>query len=257
MTNPALAFTDPKTGDRFYKHPVTGAVVPSVTTILKGGIPKPFLVDWAAKLAAEHAYSHPRPSSWTEEDAARMINDSKTQHKQHLEAAGEFGTAVHSLIEMEIAEQDAVMRFDGLPQRVVDYMEQWFAWCRRFEPSFVYSEVTVWSETHGYAGTLDFMAQLNYGALVLGDWKTSKSINNSYALQLGALAEADYIIDQEGNQLPLPTPDQLVIVHLCPQSFGHYVLDEWDDLAEPFFAAMKVREFCAAGNGFKSLFRRQ
>jgi hypothetical protein len=257
MTNPALAFTDEKTGDRYYRHPVTGAVVPSVTTILKGGIPKPFLVDWAAKLAAEHAYSNPRPVSWTEEDASRLITDSKTQHKQHLESAGEFGTAVHDLIEKEIAEPNSMLRLSGLSQRVVDYMNQWVAWCRRYEPHFIYSEVTVWSETHGYAGTLDVMAQLNDGNLILGDWKTSKSINNTYALQLAALAEADYIIDQDGNQLPLPDPDQLVIVHLCPKSFGHYVLDDWDDLAEPFFAAMKVREFCAAGNGFKSLFRRQ
>jgi hypothetical protein len=254
MTNPALAFTDEKTGDRYYKHPVTGAVVPSVTTILKDGVPKPFLVDWAAQLAAEHAYSHPRPTSWTEEDAARLIHESKTQHKQLLETAGAFGTTVHELIEAEILLPGSS---DGATDtRVRQYIDQWKLWCRKYEPYFVYNEVTVWSETHGYAGTLDFMAHLNDGNLVLGDWKTSKSINNSYALQLSALAEADYILDEKGDQIPLPVPDQLVIVHLCPQSFGHYVLEKWNDLAEPFFAAMKVREFVTAGNGFKSLFRR-
>ena len=55
MTTPTLAGTG-ATGHRVYRW--QGREYPSVTAILNGGVPKPFLPRWAAKAAAEYAIGH-------------------------------------------------------------------------------------------------------------------------------------------------------------------------------------------------------
>ena len=55
MTTPTLAGTA-AAGHRVYRW--QGREFPSVTAILNGGVPKPFLVRWAAKAAAEYAIGH-------------------------------------------------------------------------------------------------------------------------------------------------------------------------------------------------------
>ena len=55
MTRPALASTGPN-GHRVYTW--AGREYPSVTAIISGGVPKPFLPRWAAKAAAEYAIAH-------------------------------------------------------------------------------------------------------------------------------------------------------------------------------------------------------
>jgi hypothetical protein len=55
VTAPALASTASQ-GHRVYTW--AGREFPSVTAILKGGVPAPFLVQWAAKAAAEYAIAN-------------------------------------------------------------------------------------------------------------------------------------------------------------------------------------------------------
>jgi hypothetical protein len=57
VTNPTHAVT---TDDgRYYIWPKTPDIhYPSITTIIKQGVPKPFMVKWAAKRAAEQAVAN-------------------------------------------------------------------------------------------------------------------------------------------------------------------------------------------------------
>lgn len=55
MTKPALAVT--LDDSRYYEWPPTpGVHYPSITTVIKEGVPKPFLAKWSAKKAAELAF---------------------------------------------------------------------------------------------------------------------------------------------------------------------------------------------------------
>src|SRR5271163_5085316 len=96
MTAPKLALTT-ASGDRRYQHPLTREKVPSVTTVIKAGIPKPFLVPWAAKMAAEHA-----DANWyrlSKLPPAERVNEIKTAYKVYTEKTATLGTLVHKLIE--------------------------------------------------------------------------------------------------------------------------------------------------------------
>lgn len=57
MTSPVHATT---TNDgRYYEWPnLPGIHFPSITTVIKQGVPKPFMAKWTAKQAAEQALSN-------------------------------------------------------------------------------------------------------------------------------------------------------------------------------------------------------
>lgn len=246
MTNPALAFTD-EHGERFYQHPITGEVVPSITTILGGGIPKPHLLPWAVKLAANHVIDN-----WGTAPREELLAAALRQHTDVRDAAGDLGTELHQYIDDDSQGKPTKISID-----YAGYAAQYKFWKETYEPFFLHNEATVWSDKFQYAGTFDAIAGLNNGMTAMIDWKTSRSVGDQYALQLGALAEADFILMPDGTQKPIPKIDQLVVVHIRPQSWGHYVIDDWDDLVGPFKAAMVMREFVNSTRGFRTRFRRE
>src|SRR5690606_14305224 len=105
---------------------------------------------------------------------------------------------------------------------------------QQFEPEYLHLEQNVWSETHGYAGSFDFMARLKdpdtgERGLYIGDWKTTRSgVHAEVALQMTAYANADYIITPEGEKLDIPELDGAVVVHVRPEG-GQIVPARLDD----------------------------
>lgn len=73
-----------------------------------------------------------------------------------MEAAAALGTAVHKLIELDVA---GTLDEDALDARLVPYLNSWrqFRFTSGFEP--VYSEQLVHSERFGYAGQLDLLGR--------------------------------------------------------------------------------------------------
>ena len=138
MTGPKLAQTA-KSGDRRYQHPVTLEVVPSVTTVIKCGIPKPFLMLWAAKMAAEHATANwYRLSKMPETE---RINEIKNAHKVYAEHAADIGNIVHKLIECWSTGEP----YPEWPKEVEGFVDQFIEFMTVHRPEFIESEVTVWS----------------------------------------------------------------------------------------------------------------
>jgi hypothetical protein len=95
------------------------------------------------------------------------------------------------------------------------------------QPEFVMSEFTVWSDTHDYAGTMDWAARVGGKRLLtLGDNKTGKAVYPDMALQLAAGAYADYILLPDASspsgykQVEVPTYDAFGILHLRPRSWS-------------------------------------
>jgi len=202
---------------RFYE--VDGERLPSVTHILQV-IGKPALINWAANQeraacldAAADLYLDlsktpplSRPSFITTLEA--RIGKQKA-HRRALEKAGEIGAQVHGLIEWNLRQQ--LGQQVGPEPRVVDDAQWAFMayqdWANSVSLKPIFIEQTVFSRTHGYAGTMDLLAHVD-GVPTLIDFKTGKAIYAEAYLQnvayQVALAEMGHTVAAAGAVVRLP-----------------------------------------------------
>jgi hypothetical protein len=232
MTNPKLSITT-ASGDRRYQHPLTRERVPSVTTVIKGGLPKPFLVPWAAKMAAEHATANWLRLSKMPHD--ERVYEIKNAHKVYAEKAADLGNIVHKLIECWSTGE----AYPEYPKEVDGFVDQFIKFMVVHRPVFIESEVTVWSRTHGYAGTADFIARID-NSVVLGDVKTGRNLYPEVGLQLSALAHADFIIRDDGTEEPLPVIERMAALHVRPRTWALVYVQKTDECFDAFLAAKSV-----------------
>lgn len=233
MTAPKLATSTPN--GRRYTHPVTGEQVPSVTTVI-GIIDKPALPRWAAKAAAEYA-----AKAWdtlTALDPDERVTLIKGAPWKESGKAADLGTAVHDAIDRWCRDEPSG---DWAPG-VEPFMEQFALFLADRDPQFTHNEVTVWNRTHGYAGTLDFIATIN-GLVTLGDVKSGKGVYPEVALQLTALAQAEFILTDDGEELPMPAVDILAALHLRPRSWSLIPVTSTEASWQAFLAAKRVSEW--------------
>ena len=155
----------------------------SVTEILKV-IDKPNLRYWFGKEVYLAMVKDPSMS----QQAALAAPYKKT------EAAMSRGTTVHSIVEsykkigekIEVAEE-----FDG-------YTKAFYKWVEDENPSILVQERTIYSNTHGYAGTLDMLAAINHSELpYVIDVKTGKDIYPESFLQTAAYQQC---LTEEGTE---------------------------------------------------------
>jgi hypothetical protein len=232
---PALAVTDETTGYRRYIHPKTGETVPSVTTIQKI-LPKPALVPWAAKMAAEHACANwGRLSKMPETE---RIYEIKTAYKDYSEKRADIGTEVHSLIDC----WSTGRAFPEVSREAGYFADSFIKFMTAIRPEFIENEVTVWSRTHGYAGTADFIARID-GKIVLGDVKTGKRLYPEIGLQLSALAHADFIIRSDGSEEPLPGIEAMAGLLIRPRSWKLEYVKKSSECFRCFLAAREIMEW--------------
>jgi len=183
--------------------------VPSVTSILNV-VAKPFLVDWAAREERElvcgqaaklHVVSIPSSADSGAElrfyQRLKATLPEKHAHETIKNTAAGIGSNVHHLIEWTLRTEMGIPAgaqpvLEGTP--AVRSFAAWEAWRKSISLRPVLIEQTVFSRTHGYAGTMDLLAELNLPALgrtlAILDWKTSKSLHPEYDLQTAAYRKA-------------------------------------------------------------------
>ncbi len=239
MTQPEVP-TIKRGGSRFYVDPVTGDKVPSVTSIV-GCLPKRALQFWRGKTVAECAVddfgvvadfiSKGNPSA--------AVDHLKRAPDRSSGQAAKTGSDVHNLCE-RIAKGEDVGRVHPDLQGFVD---QYVRFIHDFEPGFLEVEATAWSETYGYAGTLDFIAMVEEEA-VITDIKTGKSgAWPDVALQLSAYANADYLIDASGERRPLPQIDAAAVLTVRPDEYRLIPVRLGDDVFDTFKALIEVSKW--------------
>lgn len=166
-----------------------GFILPSVTTVM-GILDKPALVPWAFNTGVEGAW-----------DALREAQDGGVQFldvnelKNYLRAekksaddkkneGGSRGLAVHDALERHIAGESVYV--DNLEPDHRPYWQQVLTFIDDYDPEFLLSEVKVVHPFLGFAGRLDFVAQIRkhpprrrhkslVGKKVLLDLKTNKA----------------------------------------------------------------------------------
>ena len=236
MTTPEVK-TIKRDGSRFYVDPVSGAKVPSVTSIT-GCLPKRALQFWRGKMVAECAVedfgvvadlvSKGNPSA--------AIDHLKRAPDRSSGVAAKTGSDVHALCE-RINRGEDIGRVHPDLQAFVDQYRRFLI---EFEPGFLEIEATCWSDTYGYAGTLDFIAMVGDEA-VITDIKTGKSgAWPEVALQLAAYANADYIIDAAGERRPLPQIDAAAVLTVRPDGYRLIPVRMGDDVFATFRALIEV-----------------
>jgi hypothetical protein len=209
LTSPTNSTTSDE--GRTYVWPPTGEVFTSVTTILNV-LSKPFLTKWAAKMAAEYAVEN-----WGEltdmlirgeqQDAVTLIKEASSRSAQE---SSEMGTYVHSSVEE---------RIKGIPSEISPIQLVGFdAWREVHKPEFILCESTVYNRTEGYAGTMDFMAEIE-GRNIIVDVKTGKQVYPEVALQLCAYAHGEWCDEGTGREAPLPRIDGAAVLHLRPRGY--------------------------------------
>lgn len=209
-----------KRGDsRFYVDPDDGSIkVPGVTSV-GSMLPKDFLTFWAAKEAAEAAVTNwDIVSELVKRDPKGATDYLKSAHRRKSKAAADLGSAAHDYFER-------LARGETVNDRHIHVdVKQHVRWFREFlqevQPEFLFLEETVWSDTHKYAGSFDAIARVD-GEVVILDWKTSKSIYDSVALQLSAYRYADRIILAEsGESVPVPEIVGGGALHVRPEGWA-------------------------------------
>lgn len=217
---------------RTYQHPITGETAWSVTTLMDGGIPKPALVGWAARMVAEYAAANHRQLS-NMLAAVRVSKDDQyrtvTSDPEAIAAAvdwlkgapyrdkqrkADIGTAIHARIEARILGTP----MPEPPEELRARLEHFDAFDRAFRPEWMLSEATVWNRTESYAGTLDWIARIG-NTVVLGDTKSGKDVYPEVAIQLAAYQRAEFVLMPDGSEEPMPATDGACVLHLTDEGY--------------------------------------
>lgn len=192
-----------KTGRRNHgkghSYLLDGEKVPSVTAILKG-IPKPALTTWAAKAAASYAIDN-----WDELASLPMstrFEQIKRAPWSQRDAAAARGTQVHDLAERLTRGEEV-----EVPDHIAGHVDACVQFLDDYDVQPLVTEQPVFSRKHKYAGTPDLFA-IAGGAPRLVDYKTAQSgIWGETAIQCALYRYAEFWIDDEGSEQPIPEVD--------------------------------------------------
>lgn len=156
--------------------------VPGVTTIL-GCIGKPMLIPWAAKMTSEHWLREVKKGR-TDYDV--LFKEAKGAHTRKAKEAADAGTNVHAYAEAWFKKQPLPELLSDQAKRGV---EAFHTWIQSHQIKVLASERRIFSQQYYYAGTCDFVAEID-GVLGVGDIKTSSGIYPEMRFQTAAYQHA-------------------------------------------------------------------
>jgi CRISPR/Cas system-associated exonuclease Cas4 (RecB family) len=159
-----------------------GEFVPGVTTILRC-VDKPALMPWAIGVTRDY---------WLEAvnagrtDFKQIHKESWSANKKISKTAADIGKQVHLYAECYFKNQPAPELTTDQAKRGVEAFHKWL---EAHKVVVKASERLVFSKEHYYAGTCDFVAEID-GVLSVGDIKTSSGIYPEMRMQTAAYQHA-------------------------------------------------------------------
>jgi hypothetical protein len=250
MTRAAAA---PKQGLVFYpashRYKLDGQWVPGVTTIL-GCLDKPAIPKWAASQVAEYVADHP-DSVETLRSLGRgpMVQALKGIPWEKRDTAGTRGNVLHDYAEQLLLGGDVDVDDEHVPvmEAALAFMDEW-----HIEPLLI--EAAVASREGRWAGTLDLVAKYKHPRLGtegvgIFDWKSGKGIYPEYAWQFNAYAHAEFWVDADGVEHPMPVCDAAYGVQIRADGFDVYPMAFGPDIYDEFLAIRRVFDAVKRGRG--------
>lgn len=231
MSLPPLARAKNQQG-RTYVHPVTGKEYPSVTTITGMKDKSGALVGWATRETTEYVVRNwDELSAQTAKLKRYLIKGARFEQKAPGTSfsPAKAGDLIHDIVEgyintgtpffsphaLKICDEAEVTPLQAM-EEVLPWFENFLAWEKRWKPEWVLAEASVFCDSVGYAGTLDFLFKIG-DRTYLGDLKTGKAAYPDYSLQLHALAHGEEIVTLSGEVTPMPKIDAMCILHVTPK----------------------------------------
>lgn len=217
-------------------YTLDGERVPSVTPVV-GMLPKGGLVYWAGKLIAEAVADQASTV-----DAVRalgrdaMIAALRELPDQAKRKAGARGTLLHELATSVVRGEPSELIADPDIAGCLAGLARWFDDVG-FEAELV--ERPVASRAYRYAGRFDVVGTLaaDRSERWLLDLKTASGVYGDTALQTAAYARADFYLDDDGVERPMPHVDRIGVVHVQPELSELYDLGDIDVAFAEFRAA--------------------
>lgn len=204
-----------------------------VTRIINEGIPKPALVDWAARTVAGYVADHWEWLAQVSPEERRDI--AKTAHHRDRDKAANRGTEVHKLARA-LAHGEEV----PVPEELAGHIESCVRFLDEWQPRDELTEVNVISDKHRYRGTLDMICTLPGLGRTLVDYKTNRSGPfGEVALQLAAYGHADVMV-VDGKEKPLPAIDAFVSIWVRADGYDVYRYAITDQTFRVFLYAQQV-----------------
>lgn len=268
MTKPVHKFQ--RDGNRLYLNPESRETVPSVTSITDA-IPKPFLRYWGPKMVAQCAIDNIEilPTLLETNGRQGLEDFLKKAPQRNTADAAAMGSTAHKMFDELATDGETTNPFDPTDEAekfdIADqYIDQFLDFLDTLDPEFLYTEETVWSETHGYAGSFDAIVKLKMATLkelmapgmfdALGinqrkktiiamlDYKTSRSgVYPEVGLQINAYDNADYIVRGDNEKLKLPKSDIGLVLHIRPDFWKLHPVALHEDIFETFRFCMGIK----------------
>ena len=197
------------------------AHVPGVTTLIGGGIPKPALNPWYARMVAEFVEQNPLeverlrslpPVQHQGRERSALVDALCKVPTGKRDSAAERGTQIHALAEKVVAGDEVAVpvEYDG---EVTGYAELLDTW----DITPVVIEGRGANVTEWYAGTLDLIATSPYwDGVALVDLKTSNGVYGETAIQTAAYAKFEFYLDENGEEQPMPKIERTFVAHITP-----------------------------------------
>jgi hypothetical protein len=213
--------------------------VPGVTT-LTGALPKDALINWAANTTAGYTVDH-----WDE--LAKMAPSERLKKLQGAryedkDRAANRGTEVHKLAEKLITGVEV-----EIPEELAGHAESYVHFLDEFDPQPILIEGVVFSHKHGYAGTLDLIADFpTLDKRLLCDVKTNRSgIFGETAIQLAGYRYAETYLDPDGVEQPMLEVDGCAAIHVRADGFDLIPVTAGPQQHRVLLYAQQIKQFDA------------
>ena len=189
---------------------------PGVTSVIKA-LDKPAIIEWAKRETARCAIDN---YDFVADLVQRGGPDAAKAWLARIpdfqrDTAANVGSAVHHYAEQISRGEEFQIELDLLP-----YVEAYKRFLADYAPDFKSLERMVFSEKHGYGGTFDSIAVIA-GSTYLIDTKTSKSVYEETAMQLAALANADWCgLPGDPKKYRIPKVTRYAVLHIRPDQYA-------------------------------------
>lgn len=231
-----------------HRYKLDGQWVPGVTTIL-GVLDKPAIPKWAARQVAEYVADNiDGIETLRQMGRGPMVEALRNIPWQKRDDAADRGTTLHDYAEAilrgeEVEVDDALV---PVVEHALEFMDVW-----QIDPILI--ERPVASRLHRWAGTFDLIARYVHpvtGERGVGifDWKSGKALYPEFAWQLNAYAHAEFYLDPDGQEQPMPAVDAAYGVHIRPDgydvapfAFGPHIYDEFTQIRAVYDIAKRGR----------------
>lgn len=180
---------------------------PGVTTIIDRALPKPALIDWAARATAEAAVD--RWDELGQLSPSRRLRELQQARWATTKAASLRGVLIHDYAEGLVHGRpvDVPAEHLGPVESVARFIDRW-----RIEP--IATEAPVANTVQQYCGTVDGLFTFGGGDPVLLDWKTG-GVFNEAALQAAGYVHCDlWQPNGPESEQPMPTVERAYIAKI-------------------------------------------